>query len=143
MESSRVAAGSKTVRAENSAVTIQASEQMTGMVSSMLYLPVVGGGSANLQPTPVPTPAIPSSTIPVSAEEGGRLSATLGSLETTIHIPLAPSARMPRWWCSSATAPPSSENFRRVGDVLDIQLHTETGGSITEFLKPFTMTNRV
>jgi serine/threonine-protein kinase len=37
MESSRVAAGSKTVRAENSAVTIQASEQMTGMV----YLPVV------------------------------------------------------------------------------------------------------
>ena len=37
MESSRVAAGSKTVRAENSAVTIQASEEMTGMV----YLPVV------------------------------------------------------------------------------------------------------
>ncbi|MBU6351486.1 MAG: formylglycine-generating enzyme family protein [Chloroflexi bacterium] len=36
-ESSRVAAGSKTVRAENSAVTIQASEEMTGMV----YLPVV------------------------------------------------------------------------------------------------------
>ena len=84
-ESPRVAAGSKTVRAENSAVTIQSSEQMTVMVSNMLYLPVVGGGSANLQPTPVPTPAIPSSTIPVSAEEGGRLSATLGSLETTIH----------------------------------------------------------
>jgi serine/threonine-protein kinase len=36
-ESSRVAAGSKTVRAENSAVTIRASEQMTGTV----YLPVV------------------------------------------------------------------------------------------------------
>jgi hypothetical protein len=37
MESSRVAAGSKTMRAENSAVTIQSSEQMTVMV----YLPVV------------------------------------------------------------------------------------------------------
>ena len=51
-ESSRVAAEGQA--AGSSGVRIRASEQMTGMVSSMLYLPVVGGGSANLQPTPVP-----------------------------------------------------------------------------------------
>ena len=43
-ESSRVAAESRTVTAESRAVPIRTSEQMTGMVSSMLYLPVVGGG---------------------------------------------------------------------------------------------------
>jgi formylglycine-generating enzyme required for sulfatase activity len=126
-ESSRVAAGSKTVRAENSAVTIQASEPMTGMVPSMLYLPVVGGGSIAVSTA-------------VNAKEGGNLSTTMGALETTIHIPPGAISENATLVVQLATAPPSSENFRRVGDVLDIQLHTEAGGSITEFLKPFTMT---
>ena len=123
-ESSRVAAEGRTVTAGSSAVTIQSSEQMTVMVSSMLYLPVVGGGSANLQPTPVPTPtptsAIPSPiptsaipTAPVSAEEGGSLSATLGSLETAIHIPTGAISENATLVVQVATAPPSPGNLRR------------------------------
>jgi hypothetical protein len=124
-ESSRVAAEGQA--AGSSGVKIRASEQMTGMVSSMLYLPVVDGGSVAVATA-------------VSAEEGGNLSTRLGAFETTIDIPPGAIRENATLVVQVATAPPSPGNLQLVGDVLDIKLHTETGVSITEFLKPFTMT---
>jgi hypothetical protein len=123
-ESSRVAAEGQA--AGSSGVKIRASEQMTGMVSSMLYLPVVDGGSVAVATA-------------VSAEEGGNLSTRLGAFETTIDIPPGAIRENATLVVQVATAPPSPGNLQLVGDVLDIKLHTETGVSITEFLKPFTL----
>ena len=108
-ESSRVAAEGRTVTAGSSAVTIQSSEQMTVMVSSMLYLPVVGGGSIAVSTA-------------VNAKEGGNLSTTMGALETTIHIPPGAISENATLVVQLVTTPPSSENLRLVGNMLDIEI---------------------
>ncbi|MFM7173896.1 MAG: hypothetical protein ACKO4U_12780, partial [Caldilinea sp.] len=68
------------------------------------------------------------------------MSTTMGGLETTIHIPPGAISENATLVVKLGTTPPSPGTLRRVGDALDIELRTETGGSITEFLKPFTMT---
>jgi hypothetical protein len=107
----------------------------TAAVTGSLYLPAIAGGVGVAA-----TPSLPTATAPVSAEKGGSLTAIIGALATRIDILPGAIGEDATLMVKLAVLPPQTSSSLMVGNALDIQLRTDGGGSITEFLQPFTLT---
>ena len=124
-------AGSRAASVADSAGSIRASAAVTGS----LYLPAIAGRTMLYLPM-----LIGNATAPVSAEEGGSLTAIIGALATTIDIPPGAIGEDATLVVQLAALPPQAGSPLMVGDALDIQLRTDSDSTITSFLQPFTLT---